>query len=38
MKKNKHKLLTAGVLFTAAAGVIHIVNHAIFTDVYKRQT
>lgn len=31
MKKNKHKLLTAGVLFTAAAGVIHIVNHAIFT-------
>jgi pimeloyl-ACP methyl ester carboxylesterase len=30
MKKNKHKLLTAGV-FTAAAGVIHIVNHAIFT-------
>lgn len=31
MKKNKHKLLTAGVLFTAAAGVVHIVNHAIFT-------
>ncbi len=31
MKKNKHKLLTAGILFTAAAGVIHIVNHAIFT-------
>ncbi len=31
MKKNKYKLLTAGVLFTAAAGVIHIVNHAIFT-------
>ena len=31
MKKNKHKLFTAGVLFTAAAGVIHIVNHAIFT-------
>lgn len=31
MKKNKHKLLTAGILFTAATGVIHIVNHAIFT-------
>ena len=31
MKKNKHKLLTAGVLFTTAAGVIHIVNHTIFT-------
>ena len=31
MKKNKHKLLTAGVLFTAAAGVVHIVSHAIFT-------
>lgn len=31
MKKNKHKLLTAGLLFTAASGVIHIVNHAIFT-------
>lgn len=31
MKKNKHKLLTAGILFTAATGVIHIVNHTIFT-------
>ena len=31
MKKNKHKILTAGILFTAAAGVIHIVNHTIFT-------
>lgn len=31
MKKNKHKLLTAGILFTAAAGIIHIVNNAIFT-------
>lgn len=31
MKKNKHKLLTAGVLFTLATGVIHIVNHVIFT-------
>lgn len=31
MKKSKHKILTAGILFTAAAGVIHIVNHTIFT-------
>ena len=31
MKKNKHTLLTAGILCTAATGVIHIVNHAIFT-------
>lgn len=31
MKKNKHKLLTTGILFTAATGVIHVVNHSIFT-------
>lgn len=31
MKKNRHKLLTGGILFSLATGVIYVVNKVIFT-------
>lgn len=30
MKKNKHKLLTAGILFTLATGIIYVINRLVF--------
>lgn len=32
MKKNKHKLVTLGILFTLATGVIYIINRLIFAS------
>ncbi len=32
MKKNKTRLLTIGILLTLATGIIHIINHIIFTS------
>ena len=32
MKKNKHKLVTLGILFTAATGVIYLINRLIFAS------
>lgn len=30
MKKNKHKLLTAGILLSLATGIIYVINRIVF--------
>lgn len=32
MKKNKHKLITIGILLTLATGIIYVINHLIFVS------
>ena len=32
MKKNKHRLVTLGILFTVATGIIYLINRIVFAS------